>query len=30
MVGDEVYGELAGYLDQRVDAAPRIGFLPIV
>jgi hypothetical protein len=30
MVGDEVYTELAAYLEQRVDAAPRIGFLPII
>jgi hypothetical protein len=30
MVGDEVYSELAGYLEQRVGATPRIAFLPIV
>jgi hypothetical protein len=30
MVGDEIYTELAGYLEQRVDAAPKIAFLPIV
>jgi hypothetical protein len=30
MVGDQVYDELAGYLEQRIDVAPRIAFLPII
>jgi hypothetical protein len=30
MVGDEIYMELAGYLEQRVGAAPKIAFLPII
>lgn len=30
MVGDEVYDELAGYLEQRIEAAPRIPFLPVI
>jgi hypothetical protein len=30
MVGDQVYDELVSYLEQRIDVAPKIAFLPII
>jgi hypothetical protein len=30
MVGNDVYDELAAYLEQRAGSAPRIAFLPII